>query len=483
MSPSLSKNYYLFLITAIRGGYLLFILFGIVLLEKYYIITGVILSGVLLEFTIIRFIDNWYKHRLRLLDWFRVGTFFTLVLNFITLISFLDSNDTILVNNKVEVPSELSVTVLVIILLGLISLDLGELVVRLKSYFKTNNDSCISLVKRPLLLYIFCAVTAVIQLYLISRGTIGYGSSAEINFSEYSFLIQVTEIAATFLLVTLAIIKYKLKANTTFFNITFVSFVTTQLVFGLLSGMKENIIVTLILIVVPLMVNGYRISNKNLLIIAFSLVLLYPFINNYREIINTTNYERIEAIEYALAKTLLSDPTELLSQGGENYSDRLSLFPMAMYSVHLEEDWKEYKYLKRYVFIPVAWFVPRVILTDKPASDTGSVLYETLTGNRFNSVTPSTYGWSYLEGGVIPLIFAFFIYGVFIALIEQRLNLNNMLGQIIFALLIADLLKVESDIYFRITGALQTIIISFFMYRILIKEKPMNQVYFANNER
>ena len=51
---------------------------------------GVLLCAILIQMTLITFINHWYKNkRPRLLDWFRLATFFVIIFNFLVLIKDL----------------------------------------------------------------------------------------------------------------------------------------------------------------------------------------------------------------------------------------------------------------------------------------------------------------------------------------------------------------------------------------------------------
>jgi hypothetical protein len=472
MKLRLSKQKYWFLKFLIWLSYVVYAIIALTTFQNFELKVGVLLCGVLIELSVISFVNNWYKLITpKLLDWFRLGTFLTLILNFLSLAFFLDSEDSILVNNMKLVSIDSALVMLFVILIGLLGLNFGQLFVESFPLKKKHPEEKFYKVQRLNLFYLLIILISIIQIYLMINGFIGYGSDKSYNISQYSVLLQIIGIIAPFFLVLLSFLKFHFKFRGRIFNSIFVGFILVQFLVGFLSGMKENIITPIILISVPYIFSGRKIPKLSVIIFIIFIFFVYPINNNYRDILNNSNINKSQALNLAIVSTFSDNPLELISTGSESYSNRLSLFPMAMYSVQIEQSWNEYKYLDRYLFLPIAWLVPRVLLPQKPTSDTGSKLYQTITGGTNNSVTPSTFGWAYLEGGYIPVFVSFLILGLFVTIIQTQLNIHSIFGIIIYSLLLSGLLKMESDIYFRISGMLQTILISYILYNFFITHK------------
>ncbi|TRO64272.1 hypothetical protein [Christiangramia sabulilitoris] len=469
MNLSLTPQKYWLLKFVIWISYFVYAIIALTTLENFELKTGVLLCGVLIELSLIVFVNNWYRLKTpKLLDWFRLGTFLTLILNFFSLAFFLDSEGSILVNNTKLVSSDNALVLLFIVLIGLLGLKFGQLFIESFPSKKKYSKEIFYKVKRLNLIYLLTISISIIQVYLMLNGFIGYGSDKSHNISQYSFLLQAIQIMVPFFLVLLSVLKFFFKSSGVFFNSIFISFLLVQFIVGFLSGMKENILTPIILIAVPYIFSGRKIPKVSFLIIIVGVFIIYPINNNYRDILNNSKLNKNQALNLAIVSTFNDSTTELISSGSESYSNRLSLLPMAMYSVQIEQSWNEYKYLDRYLLIPIAWIIPRGLLPQKPASDTGSKLYKTITGGTNNSVTPSTFGWAYLEGGYIPVFLTFLFLGLFVTMIQTHLNIHSIFGLIIYSLLLSELLKIEADIYFRISGMLQVLLISYFLYKIFI---------------
>ena len=181
-----------------------------------------------------------------------------------------------------------------------------------------------------------------------------------------------------------------------------------------------------------------------------------------------------KAFGIALANTTQLGFSKNIEQGGDSFSERLSLFPYFVYSIEKEKEWNYYKNLNRFLYWPFGWIVPRFIIPDKPKSDTGTVLCEKLFGYNTNSLTVTTYGWAYLEGGYIYVFILFLLFGLIICYFQYNLGFDNLYGLLLYIAILIALLKIESDIYFTINGILQKAMIYYIFYKILIKETSLN---------
>ena len=476
MKLILSRQKYMLLKSLIWISYFVYVVIAFSTIQNYDLKLGILLCGVIIELTLISFINNWYKLiNPKLLDWFRLGTFFTLILNFLLIAFSLDSAGSILVDNTLSLKSDEALKTLFVIFIGLLGLKFGEIFIKLSPFEKKYSKKKKYTVQRINLYYAIAILLSIIQIILMLSGFIGYGSNEIYNVSQYSFLLQIIQILAPFFLVFFSILKFYFKIGGLTFNSIFIIFVLGQLFLGFLSGMKEEILTPIILITVPYILSGKKISKSILLISLFLILILYPISNNYRSILNNSELNKDDALGLAIAKTFTSSSSDLFVSGGESYLNRLSLFPMAMYSVNIEQSWNEYKYLDRYQLLPITWIVPRFLMPQKPKSDTGSKLYESITGNNFSSTTPSTFGWAYLEGGYIPAFISFLIFGLIISVIQAKLNLNSVFWIIIYSIFLSDLLKIEFDIYFQISHTFQILLISYFLYIIFITEFIINE--------
>ena len=475
MRLGLSQKDLILLKIFIWMGYAFFFLVAFTSIENHTILYGIGLSGILIQLTVIPFLNRWCNMGSpRLLDWFRLTTFVVIVLNFIAYSFSLDRSNIILVNSVAFVQSEYSFTVLLVTLVGLLGIKLGEFISKKRNKELIRKESSYIL-KNRYILKVLILFTTGIQVFLIMKGYIGYASVQNFHYSNLSFLFQIIQIVSPFLLVFLSTIVFKLGGTQYNFRKILWAFFALQIFYGALTGMKENILAPIVLFGIPYLWSGRTIPKWGIISGVVFVLLIYPLNNTYRAILNSSQVSKTEALETAVGNSLDSSSQEsLITLGVESYLDRLSLFPYAMYAVQEEVNWKEYKNLDRYLLLPLAWIVPRFILPEKPASDTGAKLYKMLTGNSFNSVTPSTYGWAYLEGGLPQVFASFVLFGLVIGFLQIYLETEHTLKFILFPLILLKILKAEADIYFMLTGIFQTLLISFLLLKFFTTKQRSN---------
>lgn len=467
----ISFKTYTFLKITIWLLFSIYLLFGLLALQNNYLIYTLIICIPIIRLTIIEFINKWYTlGHPKLLDWFRLATFLSLVLPFLSMIYKLDTTQTTLVFQSILIDNQYALDCVFVILIGLIALSLAELLIRLAPInfkWKTEKRAIYKLKK-----YYLFAVSAVLvmfaNLFLVIGDVIGFGS-AGVNLNA-SFLVQILNILSSIFLVSIAYFKffnfYPKK------NISLLLYVclSLSLIDGFLSGMKENVIVPLILVLVPYFLAGNKPKLKQILIPVFILLFLYPLNNNYRSALNLYNSKPV-AFYQALDKTFSS---EIFQEKEKEYSitSRFQGFLPFLYGVSIEDEWQSFKYLNRYIYLPVAWFAPRFLLPNKPTADTGNELYQLMRNSKSTtvSITPTTYGWSYLEGGYIPMFITFLIYAFVTCLLERNLHLNNLEAIIIYTVLLTAMIKIESDIYFRINSVFQLLFIVFIFKKVFLKK-------------
>jgi hypothetical protein len=433
------------------------------------VVYGVLLGAIIIQMTIVLFINNWYKNKKpMLLDWFRLTTFFVIVLNFFFLIKELKHQNNF---SGYIIKSELIIPTLLVIIIGLLGLKISESVYVYFKLGKQQKKGKNYNFRNVYFFYLITIVLAFIQVFLMLMGEVGYAASEDTSL-DYSFLFQIVFILCASILSIYAIFEYLFSYKKRFFSLFFLIFFVIQIIYGFLSGMKESIIVPLIIVLIPYLLSGRKLSKKYLIIGFLVLILIYPLNNNYRIVLlDFPNIERQDALSIAFVKTISFGFSENINQGSDDFSNRLSLFPYLVYSVDKEQEWNYYKNLNRYLYLPFAWIVPRIIIPDKPLAETGRVLNEKIyIDQATTSLTPTTYGWAYYEGGYIYVFILFLLFGLFITYFEYNLRNDNLFGLILYIGILILLLKVENDIYFLINGVLQSLLINFLVIKILMKQ-------------
>jgi hypothetical protein len=426
---------------------------------------SLLFSSVLVYQTLIKSLSSIYKYgKPKLLDWFRITTFYVLIISFYNSLSYLgkdtQSMPDFIINEKSYLGS------LLIIFIGLVAFQCAEL---LFEFFKYNikRTHVKVIFKNQKILYLISGFVLFIQFFLLINNFVGYGSDSSHNVSNYSYLIQTISGLSLILLSIISISFYIL--NNKSLKTIFYLFFIFQILFGFLSGMKESVISPFIIVIIPYLISGKKIPFIRLFLILILLLIVYPVNDNYRTVVkNNVNIDRVTAIQIALTKTVNGEFGEILNEGTNSYSSRLDLFPFLMYAYENELLWKEYKNMNRYIYIPVS-FLPRGLITTKPKSDSGSKLNDIIYDFDYNSITPTTYGWSYFEGGYIYVFITFLLFGLVITYLEKYLNLDNLKSIILYSILLLQLLKVENDIYFYLCDIVQKIFLIYFISKIFFK--------------
>ena len=467
----LSKRIYLLLLIIIRVFYVLYGVLFIYFTTNVELILSIFFTYIIIELTLIKFLKSWHKfNQPLLLDWFRLATFLFLIINFLALAPSLINTSYLSVNNVTLVKSESSLVSIMVILLGLLALQFGEFLILQSKRVNYSNAMLNYHFKNINLFYGFALIIIAIQFYFLFNGIVGYGVLNEHTTSNYSFVIQIVNNLNPIILAFFAVLKFLLKYKTRLFNCFFILIFLLQIITGFISGMKEEVLIPIIIVLIPYVLTGNRLPKKLIIAGIISIVFLYPINNNYRNLLNENHtIDKTGLFQLAVIQTFSQSIGESFKSGTDSYQERFSLFPVLMYSVENEGKWSDYKYMNRYLYLPFSWIVPRFILPSKPMSDIGGKLYDMTGGTGVSSITPSTFGWSYMEGGYMPLFLSFLIFGLFVTTIEKRILKNTLVGMLIFTVLLVALLKVEADIYFKISEILQSILIIILFKQFFIK--------------
>ncbi|WP_152596622.1 hypothetical protein [Algibacter lectus] len=440
-------------------------------MEKTSLKICLILSIPIIRLSIIDFFDKYYKAGYpTLLAWFKLATFTTLMVPFLIMLPSFDTSQTTLVFETNQISNTYVLDSILIILIGLLAVAFAETMLKFRKSKKREDLGIHYKLKNYNLFFIASITVLILNIALVISNTTGFGSEG-VNLNA-SFVVQIINILSNVFLTTIAYFKFFRIHTNKNINTLLYCYIGLSLGLGFLSGMKENVIVPIILVLIPYFSAGNKPKVKQLVIPVFILLFLYPLNNNYREALKDFPVKTV-AFYAAINKTFSS---EIFTEEEADYSlsERYQGFSPLLYGASIEGQWHTYKYLNRYIYLPVAWFAPRFVLPNKPTSTTGTELYKLMREIDFTdvSITPTTYGWSYLEGGYIPLFISFFLYAIVLCFIELIYPLDNLKGFVIYGVLVIGMIKIESDIYFRINAIFQTIfVISVFFKFFLNKYK------------
>ena len=417
------------------------------------------------------------KGKPRLQDWFRIMFFFMLVYNFMTIVNQVETKNSILFFGR-NLSLDNSIFVMIVIIFSLFALDLGYII---HNTFKKKNDYNSNVtffsISNKNLVFGILIITSFFELYLLLTGITGFGNKQGTS-GIGSLLSAITTYLTPFGIILSAYIIYIENSINKTYKTIFYSMTLLNILIGLISGMKENTLQPILYIIIILLIAGRKIDKKYILGGIFFMIILYPINNEYRKIISDPFLNtKLNILNFGLAfNKVISKPlSETLSSGAESYSDRGDMYPFLLYVIDNEDKWDYYKYMDRYIYLPVAWFLPSAILSSKPKADIGGVLYEQLAGFRSNTaITATSIGWAYLEGGIIFVLIIFILLGVILEIVDSK-NIRNPLVLLFYCIFLHKAIKPEWDPYFMINSIIPMIIIYTVLLKLIGVQRSLNE--------
>ena len=441
--------------------------------------TAVLLIIPIYFMTIFEFIYFYKKNgRPRLQDWFRIMFFFMLVYNFMTIINEIENKNSILFFGR-NLYLDNSVFVMIIIIFTLFALDLAYIIhntFKTKKYY--NYNSTIFSISNKNLIFIILIIATLLELYLLMSGVTGFGNKKGSS-GIGSLFSAITTYLTPFGIILSAYIIYIEESKNQTFKTIFYSMIFLNVLIGLISGMKEDTLQPILYLIIIILIAGKKINKKYILSGLFFMILLYPINNEYRKILSDpflNNGSNLVKFSLALNRVLSQPLSDTLSSGTESYASRGDMYPFLLYVVNNKYKWDYYKYMDRYIYLPVAWFLPSAILSSKPKADIGGVLYEQIAGFRSNTaITATSIGWAYLEGGIIFVLIIFILLGLILEIVDSK-NMRDPLVLLFYCIFLHKAIKPEWDPYFMINSIIPMIII----YMVLLKIIGVQRIIHEN---
>lgn len=416
---------------------------------------------------------NWYKKGKPILsDWLKFATFLYLILNYYQIADKLGTKD-VGIYGELYVNQSLVFPAMWIIFLSLVMINVLDLIFLIISKNKLQRLNVYEIsrkykLKNLRIFYISSYCIMILQFILLFSGVIGYGADEENNLSSYSFLLQITNQTLPLFLTIYFFLKFISEYDSRKFNFYFYTYIILYFGFGLIAGMKGILIFGIVIFLIPYLESGRSLPKKWIVPVLIFLLFLYPFNNNYRNtLINIPGISKKDAFVIAIAKTVELDFNNNVSSGSKSYSERVSLLPYLIFSMEKEKEWKYYKNMERFVYLPVS-MVPRAILPGKPVSDIGVRLQSMITATH-NSITPTLYGWAYLEGGSVFVFCHLLMLLIVINIIQYTKYKNTILYFMFYVNFLISIVTIENDTYFFIAGLIQNLFVYYIFSRFFFK--------------
>ena len=366
--------------------------------------------------------------------------------------------------------------------LGVFALDLGSILASIRLKKQRHSETRIESI-RPIIPLLLLIISSVFMFILLWTGVSGYGTDLIYTHGIFSLINNSVGIINTFALTVSAYVVFRKKEISKNYKVIFIALVLSQIGIGLISGMKEEAITPVVIVAIIYILSGFKVKTKYLLIGITAVIFLYPITNSYRDILNDPFYEKSSKIEMLNLSiiSMLNDTSNNTSHEGifdqslESYSSRLSQYPYFHSAIENQESWNYYANMERYLYLPVYPLIPRFLWVEKPRADEGAYYNNMLTGRMTNSVTVTSLGWAYLEGGLVYMLIIF----TFIGFILKRIDIlrdKNVFFLLIYIHIFLLVIKPEWDPFFAFSGSLQAALV----YYILLKAtkfKLRNKIY------
>lgn len=418
---------------------------------------------------------NWYKKGKPILsDWLKFATFLYLILNYYQIADRLGSKE-VGIYGELYINQSFVFEALWVIFLSLLLINIMDVIF---IFISKNRQPKMDVheinrkykLKNLGIFYIASYCMMALQFVLLLSGVIGYGADEENNVSSFSFLLQITNQTLPLFLSIYFFLKFVSGYNFRKFNFYFYAYIILYFSFGLIAGMKGIVIFGIVIFLIPYLEAGKSISKKWIVPVLIFLLFLYPFNTNYRNtLINIPGISKKDAFVVAAVKTVELDFNNNVSSGSKSYSERVSLLPYMIFSIEKEKEWTYYKNMERFLYLPVS-MVPRGIIPDKPISDIGVRLQEMITTSH-NSITPTMYGWAYLEGGTVFVLCHLFLLLIVVNIVQYTKYKNTIFYFVLYVNFLISIVTIENDTYFFLAGLLQNLfvyyIFSIFFFRKL----------------
>lgn len=343
-----------------------------------------------------------------------------------------------------------------------------------KSFFQRSDSLKVNVVW---FLLIISIISRIVQ---INLGLYGYAGDPESR-EEYGGIWNILYLigsVGSLILVIASFNYYKKNNKKTLFIFSFL----VELSFGLLSGMKSEIMLPFFIIAFTYYLANGRIKKSTIVFAVFAIIIAYIIVEPFR--ILRMNDKRFTSDPYYIFSTII-DSYEMnkraklveqqsidaiLFQFFSRLEYTLTTARAIQYKDQVGLDTRAQDFKERLLTIPLQAFIPRAIWSDKPVEDSGKWYSINVWGSvETSSVAYSPIGFAYFTGGIIPLIIIFISIGVLQKTLFNFLKLGSG-GIIIYFGLLLSVVLIDSKVNTIFVGWLRNIPILLILQAILYKK-------------
>jgi hypothetical protein len=271
--------------------------------------------------------------------------------------------------------------------------------------------------------------TFVTKLYLLNNQLYCYPGSMDKYFANLASMQVLTYISqlGTAALVIVAIERYRARHDP-LWRITFIVVLSSELLWGLISGMKGLLLQNFIIVGLVSSFVQRKLNLRWLVMPFFALVLIYPVSNAYRDIVRNSPHQEVtslggaaEAARLALIRARSTGPYGGYSwrEGLNNTLQRMDLLTsVAQVLILGTQERSMVKGDAQWRMLPIYPFIPRFLWPSKPILDEGGrftlALRESFADTaKAGSSTAITYpGDLYLRFGLPGVLLGMFVLGL-----------------------------------------------------------------------
>jgi hypothetical protein len=275
-----------------------------------------------------------------------------------------------------------------------------------------------------------------------------------------------------------------------------ISFVGVLSFIAVMSGMKAQLLHVILMVIIPAVLVGVKqkrvlVRSRTYLIVLALFISFWVISPFYRAIM--VNDTQSSSVFSAAVNTVdsLGKGAALVSEsmGGESFVikqidvvwSRVSLFRYLNSVVAQTPAEIDYRGWERYPYLPFA-FIPRAVLPGKPRNDYSAQFNVDYIAPIYNSTTPTTVGWAYMEGGIMAIVILMFALGFFHGVIDRYTFVNCQLsiyGVTLFGAIFIKFANLEPDPFWLFSGIIHEIFILALAYMLIFMRVSFNK----SNER
>jgi len=282
-------------------------------------------------------------------------------------------------------------------------------------------------------------------------GYVGNPTEAVGSATGYKQILSLLSYCAPFAVCAAALQTYRERLRGA--RITLAILFITELAFGAVAGGKENFIIVILSLIIPMSAAHYRLPKTAVIGgVLFFLVIIIPFNQTYRTSVpeGLTPRQEIANAPEILYQTLTWRKLPTAIPGSFSYLLQ-RLREIDNPAIILQRTGSQFPFISPIQLIerPLADAVPRAIWPDKPVLVTGyqfSQQYYGLPSTVYTSTAITPLGDLYRYGGWIPVIIGMFLIGYGMRLLDSVLDVfTNPHTITLIILLIPSLILAESD--------------------------------------